>query len=93
MAHENTTKTEKVVDMGKGYAIWKVHIDALRERDKNARIMTQFKFDRLTENIKENGGLFESLPLVTPISNKGGNPEFLIVQDSQSCTLSSSKKI
>lgn len=79
MAHENTKKVEKVYEMGDGYAIYKVHIDALRERDKNARIMTQFKFDRLAENVKANGGLYESLPLVTPIENKGGNPEFLII--------------
>lgn len=79
MSHENINKTEKIHDMGDGYSIWRVHIDSLRERDKNARIMSQFKFDRLTENIKENGGLFESLPLATPIENKGGNAEFLII--------------
>lgn len=36
------------------------------------------KFERLTENISKDKRL-ESLPLVTPIINQGGNSEFLVI--------------
>jgi len=70
---------KKIYEFSENFSLWKVHHDSLRERDKNARVMTQDKMNQLAENIKSEGGLFESLPLVTPIKNKGGNSEFLII--------------
>jgi len=69
-------KTEKLLDLGNGMAIWKVHLDALRERDKNARIMSKDTFERLSKNI-ENDKRLESLPLCT--FNKEREGEFLIL--------------
>jgi len=53
-------------------SIWKVHIDAIREQDMNARVMQTYKFDRLVENIKKDKRL-ESLPLTwrKPDSDEG----------------------
>ena len=78
MAHENINKVERVLDLGNGMSIWKVHLDALREQDKNARVMPLEKFERLTANIGGDKRL-ESLPLVTPKKNQADNPEFLII--------------
>lgn len=78
MAHENISKVEKLLDFSNGTSIWRVHIDACREQDKNARVMPLEKFDRLTHNIAKDKRL-ESLPLVTPIVNEAGNKEFLII--------------
>lgn len=66
---------EKVLQLSPGMSIWKVHLDSLRERDMNARVMEDEKFRRLTENIKAEGDL-ESLPLVTPVP---GRNEFYII--------------
>lgn len=78
MAHENIKRVEKLLDLGNGISIWKVHLDAVREQDKNARVMPLEKFERLTANIAKDKRL-ESLPLVTPIINQGGNSEFLTI--------------
>jgi len=78
MAHENIEKVEKMLDLGDGISIWKVHLDALREQDKNARVMSLEKFERLTSNIGKDKRL-ESLPLVTPVKNQADNNEFLII--------------
>ena len=78
MAHENVSKVEKLLDLGNNISIWKVHLDALREQDKNARVMPLEKFERLASNIGKDKRL-ESLPLVTPVKNQGGNNEFLII--------------
>lgn len=78
MSHENIKKVEKMLDLGGGISIWRVHLDALREQDKNARVMPLEKFERLTANIGKDKRL-ESLPLVTPVKNQADNDEFLII--------------
>ncbi len=69
---------EKVLDMGNGISVWKVGLDLLREQDKNARVMSPDKFDRLTENIRKDNRL-ESLPLCVISTNEAGNEEFHIL--------------
>lgn len=71
MAHENELKKQRVAELWPGMGLWKVHIDVLKEQDKNARVMSPEKFDRLKENIKKDKRL-ESLPLAF-IDN--GRPE------------------
>lgn len=78
MAHENIQKVEKLLDLGNNVVIYRVHLDALREQDKNARVMALEKFERLTANIQKDARL-ESLPLCTPKQNQAGNNEFLII--------------
>jgi hypothetical protein len=51
----------KIAELDNGLEIWKVHLDCLREQDKNARLMDKAKFARLTENIKKDSRL-ETLP-------------------------------
>jgi len=53
---------ERLLDLGGGLAVWRVSLDLLRERDKNARVMDDRKFRRLAANISEDRRL-ESLPL------------------------------
>ncbi|HOI37202.1 MAG TPA: ParB/RepB/Spo0J family partition protein [Bacillota bacterium] len=55
---------ERMLDLGNGLSIWKIHIDLLREADKNARVMSPMMLNRLTDNVRQDGRL-ESLPLVT----------------------------
>jgi len=63
MAHPKEEKIEKVIDLEEwGMSIWKGHPDALREQDKNARVMDKNLFDRLKSNISKEKRL-ESLPL------------------------------
>ena len=78
MAHENLKKIEKLMDLGNNISIWRVHLDAIREQDKNARVMPLEKFERLSANIGKDKRL-ESLPLCTPFKNQGGNDEFLLI--------------
>lgn len=59
----------RLLELSPGLALWKVHLDSLRERDVNARTMSDDKFRRLSENIKNRGEL-ESFPLVTPIKDR-----------------------
>jgi len=66
---------ERMLDLQNGLAIWKVHVDLLREQDKNARVMSPHKFERLVANIKQDGKL-ESLPLVM---KKADRDEFEII--------------
>jgi len=66
---------EKLLDMENGLCVWLVHIDYLRERDKNARVMSPDKFERLQTNIKADRKL-ESLPLVM---KKNDRDEFEII--------------
>jgi hypothetical protein len=65
----------RVLELSPGMAIWRMHLDSLRERDINARVMEDEKFRRLSENIKKGGDL-ESLPLATPVP---GRNEFYII--------------
>jgi len=79
MSHENVEIKEKVIDLqGTTLSIWKVHPDALREQDKNARYMDSPVFTRLTENIK-NAKQLESLPYCHKTTSPGGAVEFSII--------------
>lgn len=62
MAHPNDLMAQRVLVLDNGLEIWKVHVDALKEQDKNARLMDKIKFDRLKANIAKDKRL-ESLPL------------------------------
>ncbi len=68
----------KMLDLENKISIWKVSIDLCREQDRNARVMSTEKFDRLTENIKKDKRL-ESLPLCVIAKNLAGNEEFYIL--------------
>jgi hypothetical protein len=60
--HPNESLREKVADLSAfGLEIWKVHVDALYEQNKNARSMSNGMFDRLANNMAEDGRL-ESMP-------------------------------
>jgi hypothetical protein len=56
-------------------ALWRIHLDRLRERDVNARVMDDSKFRRLAQNIKDTGEL-ESFPLVAKVKDAD---DFLII--------------
>jgi hypothetical protein len=71
-------KFKRVLELGPDLAIYEVDLDLLREQDKNARIMSAQKFERLVENIKERDTL-ESLPLCTMSENEHGNVQFPII--------------
>jgi hypothetical protein len=79
MAHANVEIKERMMDLpGTTLSIWKVHPDALREQDKNARIMDVKTFQRLTENIK-NSKQLESLPYCYRTVSPGGSEELSII--------------
>lgn len=69
-------RREKLLDLGNGTSIWRVHLDWLREMEKNARVMDPDRFERLVTNVRKDERL-ESLPLVTPNSERP--EEFLII--------------
>ncbi|HUY62228.1 MAG TPA: ParB/RepB/Spo0J family partition protein [Candidatus Paceibacterota bacterium] len=75
---ENEPIKERVLDMGNGIAIWKVDIDLLREQDKNARVMSPDKLDRMKITIAD-GKRLESLPLCVIKKNASDNEEFHII--------------
>lgn len=58
---EKTRRVQRVLDLGSGLELWKVHIDELREQDKNAQTMDPETFDRLAANIEKDRRL-EQLP-------------------------------
>jgi hypothetical protein len=53
---------EKVLELGNGLELWKVHPSTLREQDVNARSMPKAMFERLSQTIARDKRL-ESLPL------------------------------
>lgn len=53
---------DKIIQLYEGVAIYKAHVDELRERDVNAQVQTSEVFDRLKTNIQLDKRL-ESLPL------------------------------
>src|ERR1700722_11480069 len=53
---------QRILDLGNGLELWKVHPSALREQDVNARAMPKAMFDRLAQTIARDKRL-ESLPL------------------------------
>ncbi len=52
---------ERLLELGQGLEIWKVHVDELLEQDVNAQVMPKSMFDRLAKTIKQDARL-ESLP-------------------------------
>lgn len=78
MSEAVEVKYERMLEMAPKLAIYKVHLDLLREQDKNARIMSSQKFERLAENIKDRGAL-ESLPFCVLRTNEHGNVQFEII--------------
>lgn len=71
---------QRILELYHGIAIYKVHLDELREADVNARVMEKKKFERLTANIAKDKRL-ESLPLCTPKSrdDEGNITELRII--------------
>ena len=65
----------RLLDLENGMAIWKVHLDLLREQDVNARVMPPKVFEQLTDNIRSDKKL-ESLPLVMMQKEKA---EFIVI--------------
>jgi flagellar hook-basal body complex protein FliE len=53
---------ERILDLGNGLELWKVHPSSLREQDVNARSMSKPMFERLSLTIARDKRL-ESLPL------------------------------
>jgi ParB-like chromosome segregation protein Spo0J len=53
---------QRILDLGNGLELWKVHPSTLREQDINARAMSKPMFERLAQTIARDKGL-ESLPL------------------------------
>jgi ParB-like chromosome segregation protein Spo0J len=53
---------ERILDLGNGLELWKVHPSSLREQDVNARAMPRAMFERLAQTIARDKRL-ESLPL------------------------------
>ena len=78
MALPQLDQYERLTELSPGQALYRVHIDALREQNKNARVMDPDTFERLVENIRRDGYL-RSLPLCTIVENQGGNKEFEII--------------
>jgi len=72
---EETKTRQRMLDLENGLAIWKVHLDLLREQDKNARVMSAKIFERLVANVKKENKL-ESLPLVLMQKERD---EFLVI--------------
>lgn len=78
MSTPTSQQYERIVGLDEGLAIYKVHLDAIREQDVNARIMRGDKFQQLVENIKAEKRL-ESLPFCVMRKNGAGNMEFELV--------------
>jgi len=60
---QHKLRYERVIALeGWDLEIWKVHVDDLKEQDKNARVMTKSVFERIKANIRSDRRL-QSLPL------------------------------
>jgi hypothetical protein len=66
----------RLTALGNGMSIWRVSLPLLHEQEKNARVMDQTTFERLTANIAKEGAL-ESLPLCSPHPTKEGEFEII----------------
>jgi hypothetical protein len=75
MARNDIPAPERMLELSPGLAIYRVHLDRLRERDVNARVMAPDKFSRLAANIEKEKAL-ESLPLVAVIPTE---PEYFAI--------------
>lgn len=58
----SVSEPQKVLELGNGLELWKVHPSSLREQDVNARSMPKAMFERLAQTIARDKRL-ESLPL------------------------------
>jgi len=58
----SVTEPQKILELGNGLELWKVHPSSLREQDVNARSMPKAMFERLAQTIARDKRL-ESLPL------------------------------
>jgi len=76
--HENSLKREKVFELEQGLAIYKAHLDSLREQDKNARVMSGDVFKKLVNNISKDKRL-ETMPFCVFKKNPVGNEELVIM--------------
>jgi len=61
MPPERPQPPQRLLDLGQGLAIWRVHVDDLAEQPLNARSMKPSAFKRLQQTIGRDGRL-ESLP-------------------------------
>lgn len=52
---------ERLAEVGKNLALWKVHVDEIKEQDINAQVMPPEMLERLTDTVKREGRL-EQLP-------------------------------
>ena len=59
---------QRVLELGSGLELWKVHPSAVREQDVNARSMPKAMFERLAQTIARDKRL-ESLPLCARTEN------------------------
>jgi len=59
---QTVIEPQKILDLGNGLELWKVHPSSLREQDVNARAMPKAMFERLAQTIARDKRL-ESLPL------------------------------
>ncbi len=78
MAIPSREQFEKVIDLYDGIALYKVHVDCLREQNKNARVMSPDIFSRLEANISKDNRL-ESMPYCHIKEAKEGNLEFHMI--------------
>jgi hypothetical protein len=58
----NVIEPQRILELGNGLELWKVHPSSLREQDVNARSMPKAMFERLAQTIARDKRL-ESLPL------------------------------
>ena len=60
---------DRLLELGQGLEIWRVHVDEAREQDENAQAMSSAMFQRLSSTIKADKRL-ETLPFCAYISEQ-----------------------
>lgn len=60
---------ERMLELGQGLEIWRVHVDEAREQDENAQAMPKAMFERLANTIKGDGRL-ETLPFCAQVDDQ-----------------------
>ena len=70
MPDEGRLPSERLLDLGQGLALWRVHVDDLIEQPVNAQAMTPAMFARLKSTIGRDARL-ESLPLSALLDTDG----------------------